>query len=89
MPVLGCSSRRARAVRPGWEPGSDAAVVEEVCTLVDRLPLGVELAAARVAHLPLTAVRDRLAAHLPLPGTGPAERAGSPAHARRRDRVEP
>ena len=62
---------RARAVRPGWEPGSDAAVVDEVCTLVDRLPLGVELAAARVAHLPLTAVRDRLAAHLPLPGTGP------------------
>ncbi|HSL76170.1 MAG TPA: NB-ARC domain-containing protein, partial [Candidatus Limnocylindrales bacterium] len=62
---------RARAVRPGWAPGSDGAVVDEVCTLVDRLPLGVELAAARVAHLPLTAVRDRLAAHLPLPGTGP------------------
>ena len=62
---------RARAVRPGWEPGSDGAVVEEVCTLVDRLPLGVELAAARVAHIPLTAVRDRLAAHLPLPGSGP------------------
>jgi predicted ATPase/class 3 adenylate cyclase len=62
---------RARAVRPGWEPGSDGAVVDEVCTLVDRLPLGVELAAARVAHIPLTAVRDRLAAHLPLPGSGP------------------
>ena len=62
---------RARAVRPGWEPGAEGAVVEEVCTLVDRLPLGVELAAARVAHVPLTAVRDRLAAHLPLPGSGP------------------
>jgi predicted ATPase/class 3 adenylate cyclase len=62
---------RARAVRPGWAPGDDGAIVDEVCMLVDRLPLGVELAAARVAHLPLTAVRDRLAARLPLPGTGP------------------
>ena len=62
---------RARAVRPTWDPGADASVVDEVCSLVDRLPLGVELAAARVAHLPLTAVRDRLAAHLPLPGSGP------------------
>jgi predicted ATPase/class 3 adenylate cyclase len=62
---------RARAVRPGWEPGSDAAVVDDVCTLLDRLPLGVELAAARVAHLPLSALRERLAARLPLPGSGP------------------
>jgi predicted ATPase/class 3 adenylate cyclase len=62
---------RARAVRPGWEPGNDTAVISEVCALVDGLPLGVELAAARVAHLPITAVRDRLAAHLPLPGSGP------------------
>ena len=62
---------RARAVRPSWEPGADASIVDELCALVDRLPLGVELAAARVAHLPLNAVRDRLAAHLPLPGSGP------------------
>ncbi|HKQ17924.1 MAG TPA: NB-ARC domain-containing protein, partial [Solirubrobacterales bacterium] len=62
---------RARAVRPAWEPGPEASIVDEVCALVDCLPLGVELAAARVAHLPLTAVRDRLAAHLPLPGSGP------------------
>src|SRR4051794_23084233 len=62
---------RAGAVRPGWDPGPDGPVVEEVCALVDRLPLGVELAAARVAHIPLTAVRDRRAAPLPLPGSGP------------------
>ena len=62
---------RARAVRPGWDPGANATIVDEVCTLVDRLPLGVELAAARVAHLPISAVRDRLAARLPLPGSGP------------------
>jgi predicted ATPase/class 3 adenylate cyclase len=62
---------RARSVRPGWEPGPEAAMVDEVCTLVDRLPLGVELVAVRIAHLPITALRDRLAAHLPLPGSGP------------------
>ena len=62
---------RARSTRPSWDPGADRAVVDEICTLVDRLPLGVELAAARVAHLPPTAIRDRLAAHIPLPGPGP------------------
>lgn len=62
---------RARAVRPGWDAGTDAPMVDEVCALLDRLPLGIELAAARVAHLPVAAIRDRLAAHLPLPGSGP------------------
>ena len=64
-------AERARSVRPGWNAGSDSVVVDEVCALLDRLPLGVELAAARVAHLPLAAIRDRLLAHLPLPGSGP------------------
>lgn len=64
-------AERARSIRPGWEAGTDGAVVDEVCALLDRLPLGVELAAARVAHLPLAAIRDRLLAHLPLPGSGP------------------
>ena len=62
---------RARAVRPGWEPDADDGLIDEVCSLVDRLPLGVELAAARIAHLPVAAVRDRLVARLPLPGPGP------------------
>ena len=61
---------RARAVRPGWDPGPDAPVVAEICALVDGLPLGVELAAARVSLLPPATIRDRLAARLPLPGTG-------------------
>ena len=61
---------RARAVRPDWEPGADGAVVDEICALVDGLPLGIELAAARVSLLPLAAIRDRLAARLPLPGSG-------------------
>ena len=54
-------------------PGADGPVIDEICRLLDGLPLGVELAAARVALLPLTVIRDRLAAHLPLPGSGPRD----------------
>jgi predicted ATPase/class 3 adenylate cyclase len=61
---------RARAVRPGWDPELESAVVDEICRLVDGLPLGIELAAARVSVLPLPAIRDRLAANLKLPGGG-------------------
>ncbi|HET9519584.1 MAG TPA: hypothetical protein VFO73_00895, partial [Candidatus Limnocylindrales bacterium] len=64
---------RARAVQPGWEPGPEADVVEEICRRVDGLPLGIELAAARITLLPPTAIRDRLAARLPLPGSGPRD----------------
>ena len=65
--------QRARAVLPGWDPGDDRPVIEEISVLLDGLPLGLELAAARVAMLPLTAIRDRLAARLPLPGSGPRD----------------
>lgn len=65
--------QRARAVRPSWDPGSDRGVVDEICTMLDGLPLGLELAAARVSLLPLSAIRDRLAARLPLPGSGPRD----------------
>lgn len=65
--------QRAQAVRPGWDPGPDLGVVDEICAMLDGLPLGVELAAARVSLLPLSAIRDRLAARLPLPGPGPRD----------------
>jgi predicted ATPase len=61
---------RARSVRPGWDADSEAAIVDAICTLLDGLPLGIELAAARASLLPLAAIRDRLAANLPLPGSG-------------------
>ena len=61
---------RARAVRPGWDPGPDRVAVEETCKLLDGLPLGVELAAARISLLPIGAIRDRLARRMPLPGSG-------------------
>jgi predicted ATPase/class 3 adenylate cyclase len=61
---------RARRVRPAFELGTDAAVVAEICELLDGLPLGIELAAARTSLLPLAAIRERLGARLPLPGPG-------------------
>ena len=64
---------RARAVRTGWDPAADAPVIAEICTLLDGLPLGIELAAARMSLLPAVAIRDRLAARLPLPGAGPRD----------------
>jgi predicted ATPase/class 3 adenylate cyclase len=64
---------RSRAVRPDWEPGSDLPVIVEICALLDGLPLGIELAAARMSLLPPSAIRDRLAARLPLPGSGPRD----------------
>jgi predicted ATPase/class 3 adenylate cyclase len=64
---------RARAIRVGWEPAGDEAVIAEICHLLDDLPLGIELAAARVATLPPAVIRDRLAARLPLPGSGPRD----------------
>ena len=64
---------RARAVQPAGSAAGDAEVVAEICHLLDDLPLGIELAAARVAALPPTVIRDRLAARLPLPGSGPRD----------------
>lgn len=64
---------RARSVRPTWDPAPDEPVVREICDLVDALPLGIELAAARMGLLPPVVIRDRLAARLPLPGPGPRD----------------
>lgn len=64
---------RARAVRPGWEPASELATVSRICALLDGLPLGIELAAARISVLSVRAIHDRLEARLPLPGSGPRD----------------
>lgn len=54
---------RARAVRPNFElqDPPTAAAVTEICLTVDGLPLGIELAAARMAAMSAVEVKDRLA----------------------------
>ena len=53
---------RARAVRPGFtlERPETASAVVEICETLDGLPLGIELAAARMAAMSAVEVRDRL-----------------------------
>jgi predicted ATPase/class 3 adenylate cyclase/DNA-binding CsgD family transcriptional regulator len=56
-------SDRARSMRPEFGLGDPetAAAVIEICRVLDGLPLGIELAAARMAAMSAVEVRDRLA----------------------------
>ncbi len=59
--------RRAREVRPGFEPSpSELATLAEVVRATDGIPLAIELAAARVAVLTLEQLKRRLVAPLEL-----------------------
>jgi predicted ATPase/class 3 adenylate cyclase len=53
---------RASAARPGFGlyDTQSAAAVTEICATLDGLPLGIELAAARMATMSAVEVRDRL-----------------------------
>ena len=51
---------RIRVLRPDLDP--DPEVIIDICRQVSGLPLALELAAARVRHLPLGVLRARLAA---------------------------
>jgi predicted ATPase/transcriptional regulator with XRE-family HTH domain len=57
-PAAALFLERARAVRPDLEVDPD--VVIDICRRVSGVPLALELAAARVRHLPLASLRDRL-----------------------------
>jgi predicted ATPase/DNA-binding CsgD family transcriptional regulator len=59
---------RACAVRPtfGMQDPQTAAAVNEICQTLDGLPLGIELAAARMAAMSPIEVRDRLGARFRL-----------------------
>jgi predicted ATPase len=52
---------------------TSAATIDDICRALDGLPLAIELAAARVKHLPLAGVRDRLDDQLALLRHGPRD----------------
>jgi predicted ATPase/DNA-binding SARP family transcriptional activator len=65
---------RARAVAPGFRrPSEEASEVEEVCRLVDYLPLGIELAAARTRELAPSELLAQMQRPLELAGDGPRD----------------
>ena len=52
---------RAQAVRPGLDLDvGTASLIAEICRKLDGLPLAIELAAARVRHLPLAGILQQL-----------------------------
>uniref|UniRef100_UPI001FE66E4E ATP-binding protein n=1 Tax=Pseudonocardia pini TaxID=2758030 RepID=UPI001FE66E4E len=59
--ALALFTERARAVRPGFDPADEApGAVAEICRRLDGLPLGIELAAARMRVLNAAEVASRL-----------------------------
>ena len=64
-----CSSSGHAEWRPTFElTAANAEPVADICRRLDGLPLGIELAAARVGLLGPSGVRDRLAGRIDLPG---------------------
>ncbi|MBA2753996.1 MAG: tetratricopeptide repeat protein [Chloroflexia bacterium] len=66
--------QRARAVLPGFAlDEASADMVAEICRRVDCLPLGIELAAARLRHLSLASLLHHLDGRLPVLRGGPLD----------------
>jgi len=71
---------RARQRRPDFLPGAEVeATIVELCERVDRLPLAIELAAARVSAMSPSEILSGLESEL---GELGGDRRGSPAHHR-------
>ena len=65
---------RAQAVRPGLDLDPEtASLIAEICRKLDALPLAIELAAARVRHLPLAAILSQLEHRLEFLVGGPLD----------------
>jgi len=65
---------RALAVRPDLDlDAGTATLIVDVCRKLDGLPLAIELAAARVKHLPLAAILEQLEHRLRLLVGGPLD----------------
>ncbi len=52
---------RGRAARPAWTPGdADDAAIDRICAHLDGIPLGLELAAARLRSMDPAEIADHL-----------------------------
>ena len=66
--------QRARAARADFEAGlEEAKLLEAICRRLDGLPLAIELAAARVRHVSLGLLRERLTHSLEMLDHGPRD----------------
>jgi non-specific serine/threonine protein kinase len=68
-------AQRAQAMNPSFElTAANAPLVADICQRLDGVPLAIELAAARVTHLSLSALWERLERRLPLLTGGSRDR---------------
>jgi predicted ATPase/DNA-binding CsgD family transcriptional regulator len=73
-PAVRLFIERAQAVDPGFTVDDEAlTAIGAICRRLDGLPLAIELAAARVAVLPLETLLSRLEHRLPLLSGGPRD----------------
>jgi predicted ATPase/class 3 adenylate cyclase len=69
IPAVRLFVDRARRVQPDFTlTTANAEAIADICRRLDGLPLGIELAAARIAMLGPAGIRDRLARHVGLGG---------------------
>ncbi len=74
VPAVALFRQRAQLVAPELAIAEDdLALVAAICRRLDGLPLAIELAAARLTHLSLPALHDRLANRLQLLTGGPRD----------------